>query len=131
MMAEEDRVRVELGADGVEASHAVGELSRFTTGERAIRAGVVLLAAAMLAAALVPIPIIHLVGIPLVLGIGVVLAVRQFRSVARLAPLRMPCPKCGAENLLGGGLGYRSATGPISRNCESCRRPLVLSFSRP
>jgi hypothetical protein len=130
MMVEERRVTVELGVEGSEPVRSEGDLTRFTIAERAIRAGVVLIAALMLAAAIIPIPIVHLVGIPLILAIGIALALRQFRSVAKLAPMRMPCPKCGAENLVGGGLGYRSATGPIARNCESCRRPLSLRFLR-
>lgn len=128
MMVEERRVKVILSTDGAEPVSVEGELTTFTLGERAIRAGVVFLAALMMAAAIIPIPIVHLVGIPLVLVIGSALSVRQFRSVARLSPIRAKCPKCGTDNSLGGGLGYRSATGPISRNCESCRRSLELSF---
>lgn len=128
MTAEAHRVTVELAAAGTDPAHAPGELTTFAVGRRVGRALVVLAVAVVLAASIIPIPIVHLVGIPLILAIGIGAAVRQLRSVARLAPLRVPCPKCGAQNLLGGGLGYRSATGPIRRNCESCRRPLVLRF---
>jgi hypothetical protein len=128
MLVEEGKVVVTMSASGVDPVSREGELATFTIGERLVRAGVVMFAAIMLAAALIPIPIVHLVGIPLVLLIGIMLSVRQFRSVARLAPMRMPCPKCDAENLLGGGLGYRTVTGPIVRNCESCRRSMSVSF---
>ena len=128
-MVEKRRVTVELVAEGSEPTRQPGELTTFTPIERAIRAGVVLVGALLMAAALIPIPIIHLVGIPLVLVIGIAVALRQFRSVARLAPMRIPCPKCGEPNLVGGGLGYRTRTGPVDRNCESCRRPLQLRFA--
>jgi hypothetical protein len=128
MTADARRVTVELRAEGCDPVCREGELTTFALGKRGLRAGTVLIGAMLLAGAIIPIPIVHLVGIPLILGIGIAVAVRQFRSVARLAPMRMPCPKCGADNLMGGGLGYRSATGPINRNCESCRRPLALRF---
>ena len=44
----------------------------------------------------------------------------------RVAPLRLNCPKCGTENRVGGGFGYRSATAPITHRCDSCRRELTL-----
>jgi hypothetical protein len=81
-----------------------------------------------LSAALIPIPIVHLVGIPLMLLAGIVAAVRQVRSVALLAPVRFACPRCGASNGIGGGLGLSTSTGPLQRDCESCRRPLEITF---
>jgi hypothetical protein len=71
---------------------------------------------------------VHLVGIPLIVVTGLVMAVRQLRSVAVLTPVRMACPRCGAANSFGGGLGLRTATGPIDLTCESCRRPLQLTI---
>jgi hypothetical protein len=125
-MAQPGTVTVELVSGDAEPSRALGELRTFSPAERFGRAALVLLAACVAAALIVPVPIVHLVGIPLVLLAGVVAAVRQAMAVARLAPMRIPCPRCGTANSLGGGLGYRTTTGPIARQCESCRRPLEL-----
>jgi hypothetical protein len=93
------------------------------------RAALVLLIALVLAAAIIPIPIVHLIGIPIILALGLVAAIRQLRSVALLTPLRMHCPRCGAVNGFGGGLGLRTTIGPLARNCEGCRRQLELRFT--
>ncbi len=112
-------------ADGP-ATTAAGTLRHFTAGQRLLRAAGTLLVGIVVAVLLVPIPIIHLVGIPLALVLAVFFAGRQLLASVRLAPLRLPCPKCGAENRVGGGLGYRSATTPIEHTCDSCRRELTL-----
>lgn len=109
---------------------ASGEMRILTAGARVGRAAGIMLIAVALAAAIIPVPIIHLVGIPLILVAGVVAAVRQLRSVAQLAPLRVQCPRCGAGNSIGGGLGLATATGPMHRDCESCRRQLEIRFSQ-
>ncbi len=127
-MTSDRSITVTLAASADAVTRAPGRLTVFTTAQRMIRALTVVGVALVMAAMLIPVPIVHLVGIPLVLIIGIAVAVRQYRSVARLAPMRLACPRCGAENSLGGGLGYRSATGPIPRACESCRRPLELGF---
>lgn len=129
MTGSSDTTTVTLTASSGEVTHATGRLQILSPGARALRAGLTLLVAVGLAALIIPVPIVHLVGIPLVLGAGVAASVRQYRGVARLAPMSMPCPKCGERNSLGGGFGYRSATEPLSRSCESCRRGLELRFT--
>lgn len=119
---------ISLAASGVPATTAAAELQLLTPAARLGRAGLTLAAAVVLAVLMVPIPIVHLVGIPLVLLIGSGLAVRQFLGVARLAPVTMPCPRCAAPNRVGGGFGYRTATGPVELQCEACRRPLELRW---
>lgn len=116
--------------DGTTVS-ADGWLREFTAAERAKRAALVMVVAIGLAATLIPIPIIHLLGIPLLLIAGVVLAIRQSSSVARLRPLRITCPKCGGVNRVGGGLGYRSVADPMDRMCEGCRRILTMQITTP
>ena len=125
------QVVVTLEAAGVPAVTAQGVLDEFSAVDRIRRAAVIVLVAVIAAAALIPIPIIHLVGIPLMLLIGLGVAARQLTLMARLQPLRMPCPKCGATNRLGGGLGMRHPTAPQERVCASCRRGLVLRVDAP
>lgn len=117
---------VELAAGNAEVSRATGELRSFSPLDRLGRAVAALGITLVAAAAIIPIPIVHLVGIPIILIAGTAVAFRISRSVAVLAPMRLPCPRCGAANSLGGGLGLRTITGPIARQCESCRRPLEL-----
>jgi hypothetical protein len=121
-------VTVILEASSGEATRGAGVLRTFDLTERIRRSALIVLLSIGLAAVLIPIPIVHLVGIPLVLGIGILIAIRQGASVARLAPLKLACPRCGIPNNLGGGLGYRSASAPIAIACQSCRRSLILKF---
>ena len=108
-----------------------GKLHLFTPVERLLRTLAVLAITIFLAATLIPIPIIHLAGIPLVLVVGLAMTGRQALAVGRLQPLRAPCPRCGGVNRLGGGLGLRSVTKPIESGCEHCRRPLSLRIDPP
>ncbi|MEO8480221.1 MAG: hypothetical protein ABI542_11380 [Gemmatimonadota bacterium] len=121
-------VNVTLTTSDAPPTSVPGSLKVFSPPRRMLRAGVVMLIFVGMAAMLIPIPIVHLVGIPLTLIIGIVVAARTLRTVARLAPTHLACPKCGARNNVGGGIGYRTETGPIDRACESCRRPLELRF---
>ena len=122
-------VWVKLGAAGVAETRAPGLLREFTAADRIKRAALVMVGTIILASALILIPIIHLLGIPMVLAIGVVLAARQLAAVARLQPVRIACPKCGAANRLGGGFGYRSVAGDLERACDSCRRHLTMRIT--
>lgn len=121
-------MRVTLAASGADPTSADSTLLELSAAQRVKRAAVVFGAAVALAAALIPVPIVHLLGIPLALLVGAVVAIRQLRAAVRLAPVRIPCPKCGAPQLLG-GFGLRTATEPIERSCDSCRRPLVMRIA--
>jgi hypothetical protein len=112
-------------ADGGEV-RGEGVLREVTTPTRMLRAAGYLLGAVVLAASLIPVPIIHFIGPPALLITGGVVAVRQLRAVARLAPVRLPCPKCQAVNRIGGGLGMAHPDQPIAVRCESCRRGLTV-----
>lgn len=122
-------VRVTLEAAGGETTSADGVLREFSLLDRTRRALITLGVGLLCVAVLIPIPIIHLLGIPLALIASVVISIRQFSSTARLDPLRMPCPKCGATNRIGGGLGLRHPMQPVERMCEDCRRHLQLSIT--
>jgi hypothetical protein len=119
---------VTLYAASGESTEVPGNLTILTPGQRGLRAALTLLAAVVLSALIIPVPIVHLVGIPLLLLGGIVAAIRQYRGVARLEPLRIACPRCGGINTLGGGFGYHDAGGPIRRSCENCRRVLEIRF---
>jgi hypothetical protein len=122
-------VRLTLAAGDGEPTTGTTELTVFTPAQRMARAGAILAVALLAAAAIIPVPIIHLLGIPMVLLLGIVLAVRQLRVVARLDACVLPCPKCGERTSVGGGLGMRAATGPLALSCQSCRRALTLDWA--
>lgn len=122
-------VHITLAAAGGEATTADGTLREFSVMDRARRALITLGVGLLCVAVLIPIPIIHLLGIPLALIASVVISVRQFSSAARLDPLRMACPKCGGTNRIGGGLGLRHPTRPVERMCDDCRRHLQLRIT--
>jgi hypothetical protein len=119
---------ITLRAANGDQTTIVGATRHLPFGQRAVRSGVIVLVAVVAAAMLIPIPIIHLLGIPMVLLAGVVMAVRQLRSVTKMERVTIACPRCGEPNRFGGGMGYRSHCGPESTQCESCRRPLELSW---
>jgi hypothetical protein len=123
-------VQVTLRAGPGEESVVSGVLHHLSPMARAGRVALILGVSVVVAALLIPIPIIHLVGIPLALLIGVAVAVRQGRCVVRLERVGIACPRCGERNHVGGGLGFRTATGPIATQCSSCRRVLELGWER-
>lgn len=113
---------------GESSTSAEGHLQRFSPGQRTLRVLAVLGIGMFLAAMLIPIPIIHLVGIPLALIVTILAAIKQGASTGRLRPLRINCPRCHGANRLGGGFGYRSVDEPIHVDCEDCRRELTVEF---
>lgn len=121
----ERAVTVSLSATGVPATEAAGVFDEFTAGQRLRRSGAVFGIAILLAATLIPVPIIHLLGIPVVLVAGIITAVRQLTFSGRLHAVQLACPKCGALNRIGGGLGRRTLE-PSERQCDNCRRTLTL-----
>jgi len=126
----ERRVRVVLEASGGETVRRDGVFTEFTVARRAARSGLIVLVSVGLALLFVPIPIIHLLAIPMILLGGIAVAIRQLSVLGRLGPLRIACPKCSALNRIGGGLGVRSM-GPRTQSCESCRRELVVRLEPP
>ena len=123
-----DNVVVML-ASGDAVTTAQAQLERFTPARRAMRAGLVFLVGLAGAAALIPIPIIHLIGIPLMLIVAIVVAMRQLRTASRLSRVRLACPRCGALQGFGGAAGMRAVDAPMAVTCDSCRRQLTLTIS--
>lgn len=118
---------ITLSTDGAASTHATTTVTMFSPPQRTRRAIVALVIGAAAAAALIPIPIIHLVGIPLALLTAIVIAVKQLRVAARVGRVRVACPKCAAPQAIGGGFGFGSIDEPIPMTCDSCRRMLTLT----
>ncbi len=116
-------------ADGGEV-RGEGELIEIPYGTRVLRAVGIFVVAVLASVALIPIPIIHLMGPPLLLIGGGIAAGRQLRAVARLTPIRLACPKCQAVNRIGGGFGMIHPDQPLEISCDSCRRGLTVTLER-
>lgn len=114
-------------SDGRESSVA-GRVSEIPAGIRFRRVALTVAISILLALAMVPIPIVHFIGVPLVLFGGIGAAIWQGRQVARVDRVVVPCPCCGAANPIGGGPGFPSARGPFQHPCANCRLPLTLRF---
>jgi hypothetical protein len=121
-------VQVRLAASDGSVNTVAGQLQEYSRVDRVRRAIVVLLVAVLFAAMLIPIPIVHLLGIPLMLILGLVVGSRQLGIAYRLQPVRIECPRCHGMNRVGGGLGLRSVADPIERMCEICRRALQVQI---
>ncbi len=117
-----------LSADGAEPTRASSTVSLFNPAQRARRAIVALLIGAAVAAALIPIPIVHLLGIPLALIAAIVVAMKQLRVAARIDRVALACPKCAVPQAIGGGFGFSTIDGPIAITCDSCRRIMTLTI---
>ncbi len=115
-------------ADGRESA-APGVLAEIPAGTRFRRVAITAGVAILLSAAMIPIPIVHFIGVPLVLIGGIAAAVWQGKQVATLERVEIPCPCCGAVNRVGGGPGYPSTRGPFSHPCTNCRLQLTLRFT--
>lgn len=124
------RVTVVLASSDGGESRSEGELIEIPYGTRVLRAVGIFLVAMVASVALIPIPIIHLLGPPLLLIGGGIAAGRQLRAVARLTPIRLACPKCQAVNRIGGGFGMIHPDRPLEISCDTCRRGLEVRIER-
>lgn len=94
-------------------------------GARVGKATLTLLGSLILAALFLPIPLMHLAGIPIVLS-GVFFAARSLRGSTVLRAAHGTCPACGEETSLFVGFGGTPYKLPIKTSCEHCARELML-----
>jgi ribosomal protein S27AE len=117
---------VEVQASGVPPTAGQLVVEHPSRGRRVREAGLMVLGGALLAVVLLPVPIIHLVGVGLFLTI-LVLAVRRVRAPAVIRSAHGTCPKCGAEGAFFVGFGRKQLRLPISTSCGRCAYPLTLA----
>ncbi len=94
-------------------------------GARLGKAALTLLGSLVLAALFLPIPLMHLAGIPIVMA-GVFFAVRRLRGSTVLRAAHGTCPACGEETSLFVGFGGAPYRLPLTTSCEHCARELIL-----
>jgi hypothetical protein len=74
------------------------------------------------------IPVAHFILVPVFLTAGSVLAVTRSREDRRLAEVRGPCPRCGAQQVF--KAGGRFAPGR-SLDCPACYGTFALAVAEP
>lgn len=115
-----------------EDGHAGGrgdvEVSRPPLTHRLVRAALLAAVGLVVGVLLLPIPLIHLVGVMFFL---VMLGLAARRAVARTVLRRAHgrCPSCGTEGSYFVGFGGRALKFPVKTSCPSCKLGLELSPS--
>ncbi len=104
---------------------ATGIVRTLGMGYRIGRGVMTLLGSVVLAALFLPIPLMHLAGIPIVLA-GVFFATRRVRSAKVLRSARGTCPSCGEDTSCFVGFGGTPYKLPLKTSCTHCARSLVL-----
>ncbi len=104
---------------------AEATVAQLTPGRRLLRASVPLGLAALLALALLPVPLMHLAGIP-ILGVGLYWMARNARAREVFLSASGTCPGCRSATNLFVGFGRAPYRLPVKTSCESCGRGLIL-----
>ena len=119
------QVAVSLTAFGFPPRPATALVIEQTTGERVGRvfAGLGMFWALALGGLFIPVA--HFILVPVFLAAGVVMAVKRSREDRRLAEVRGPCPRCGAQQVFKGG--GRFANGR-SLDCPACHGTFAVTL---
>jgi len=91
------QVAVSLTAFGFTPRPATAVVIEQSTGERVARAFAGLGMFWALALGGLFIPVAHLILVPVFLSAGIIMAIKRSREERRLAEVRGPCPRCGAQ----------------------------------
>jgi hypothetical protein len=117
------QVAVSLTAFGFAPRPATALVIEQSTGERVGRAFAGLGMFWALALGGLFIPVAHFILVPVFLVAGVVLAVKRSREDRRLAEVRGPCPRCGAEQVFKAGGRFEPGRG---FDCPACHGTVAL-----
>jgi len=127
--AAEEARSLALKGFGVPATEVAALTRQLTFQERLARAGRAFGLALLAALIMLPIPIIHIIGPPAALVIGLVLAVRRLGEGEIFVSAEGSCPFCHERQRLGlAGSRFRV---PCTLTCTSCRQPLQLEAGGP
>jgi hypothetical protein len=119
------QVAVSLTAFGFPPRHATALVIEQSTGERVVRAFAGLGLFWALALGGLFIPVAHFILVPVFLAAGVVMAIKRSREERRLAEVRGPCPRCGAQQVI--KAGGRFVPGR-SLDCPACHGSFALDL---
>ena len=118
------QVAVSLTAFGFTPRPATALVIEQSTGERVARAFAGLGMFWGLALGGLFIPVAHLILVPVFLAAGIVLAIKRSREERRLAEVRGPCPRCGAQQTF--KASGRFANGR-SLDCPACHGTFAVA----
>ncbi len=104
---------------------AEAQVGHLSLGRRLRRAGIPVLLGVMGALILLPVPLMHLAGIPL-LGVGGYLGVRNLRAHDVFLGASGRCPSCQSQTGLFIGFGNPPFKLPVTTSCSACGRSLTL-----
>lgn len=117
------QVAVSLTAFGFAPRPATAVVIEQSTGERVARVFTGLGMFWALALGGLFIPVAHFILVPVFLTAGAVTAIKRWREVRRLAEVRGPCPRCGAQQTFKAGGRF----GPgRSLDCPACHGSFEL-----
>ena len=122
------QVAVSLTAFGFAPRPATAGVIEQSTGERVGRVFTGLGMFWALALGGLFIPIAHFILVPVFLTAGVILAVKRSREDRRLAEVRGPCPRCGAQQTYKAGGRFEAGR---SLDCPACHGTFALAVLEP
>lgn len=109
---------------GVPPTGVAAVTRRLGMKERAARAGRVFGLGLLAALLMLPIPIIHIIGPPLAIIIGMVMGLRRLGEGEIFVSAEGSCPFCHHQQYL--GMAQSRFSLPRTLTCSSCRQPLEL-----
>lgn len=104
---------------------AEARVGHVSLGRRLMRGAIPVAIAMVLALLILPIPLMHLAGIPL-LALGVYFSVRNARAREVFLGASGTCPSCHSQTKLFVGFGKPPFKLPVKTSCSSCGRNLML-----
>ena len=122
------QVAVSLTAFGFDPRPATAVVIEQSTGERVARVFTGLAMFWALALGGLFIPVAHFVLVPVFLTAGIIMAVKRSREDRRLAEVRGPCPRCGAQQTFKAGGRFESGR---SLDCPACHGTFALAVPGP
>jgi hypothetical protein len=122
------QVAVSLTAFGFTPRPATAVVIEQSTGERVGRAFAGLGMFWALALGGLFIPVAHFILVPVFLGAGLIMAIKRSREDRRLAEVRGPCPRCGAQQTFKAGGRFEPGR---SLDCPACHGTFAVAVPSP
>ena len=122
------QVAVSLTAFGFTPRPATAVVIEQSTGERVARAFAGLGMFWALALGGLFIPVAHFILVPVFLSAGIIMAIKRSREDRRLAEVRGPCPRCGAQQTFKAGGRFEAGR---SLDCPACHGTFAVDVPSP
>ena len=122
------QVAISLTAFGFTPRPATAVVIEQSTGERVGRvfAGLGMFWALALGGLFIPVA--HFILVPVFLSAGIIMAIKRSREDRRLAEVRGPCPRCGAQQTFKAGGRFEAGR---SLDCPACHGTFAVDVPSP